>query len=137
MITLSFGCGKKEHFAGPDIILKKWSDAVKRMSYPVYSQCEAYPKSQAVFFEMYRDYYFQDVLVTDIEDDSPDRIKKDIHGDRFIYRNVKFECAEIARKTSRALCIVRGDVDFVRFIDGKRKNDGWLMANRTLIRIKR
>ena len=55
LLVLYGGCTKKERFAEPGYILKKWARAVKKLNYKVYRQCEAYPKNARVFYEMYKD----------------------------------------------------------------------------------
>jgi hypothetical protein len=130
-------CKKEENTAHFDALLRKWCRSLRDLHYNNYRSCEAHPKAYAVFKEMYRDYYFEDIMLVDIEDADDSRTMKDPDGDSFVYRNADFECAEISRKTGRPTHVVRGNVMFVKYGSGPRSGEGWLMSNRTLVRIKR
>jgi hypothetical protein len=129
-------CEKEKPFVEPGFVLKKWSRAIKDLNYQDYSACEAYPKSEAVFRDIYRDRYFEDFMVTEIEKPNEERTKKDIDGKTFVYRKISFECAEVLRKTKKPGAVLRGEVDFIKYID-KNSKSGWLMWNRNIVRIKR
>jgi len=137
IIVIVFSCTKEEKFVEPDFILKKWSDSIKQLDYNKYKDCEAYPKGKKVFNEMYKTNYFVDLMVTDIEDLDKDNVNKDHKGNSYLTRKVSFECAEVKRISRKPAGLLRGDVDFVRFLNGSRKKEGWLMWNRSIIRIKR
>ncbi len=130
-------CKEKEKFVEPDFVLKKWAGAIKSLNYKRYKECEAYPKSGGVFSNMYKSYYPSDIMVVSIEDLDEEDIKKDYKGASYHQRKVEFEFTEISRKRKRAVQLVRGDVFFVKFLDGLNVKKGWLMANRTLTRVKR
>lgn len=135
LVTLS--CTKKEKFVEPEYIFAKWVRAIEQLNYADYRRCEAFPKSEAVFRDQYRDSYFADPMVNEIEDLDEKNVLKDPEGRQFVKRNVTFECTEIVRKSRKASAVLRGDVDFIRYTDGPRKGDGWLMWNRKMIRISR
>lgn len=128
------GCKKKEYFPEPELILNKWSKATLDLDYETYKKCEAYPREKGVFNEMYRYFYFTDITIINIEKLDEKDIRTDFEGNRFHKRNVVFECAEVSRSGKVKVKQVKGEVFFVKFLDGDRVKDGWLMANRTIIR---
>ena len=134
LLFFLYSCKEKERFAEPEIILNKWSKATETLNYEDYRKCEAYPREKAVFNEIYKDYYFSQVTVTKIEDLDKHDIKKDFEGNSFIKRNVFFQCAEFDRQTQKKRQSVKGEVFFIKFTDSAREKEGWLMANRTIIR---
>lgn len=129
-------CGKEKKFTAPEDVFAKWSRAIERLNYAEYASCEAYPKSEGVFREMFRDSYYADLMVTEVEKLDEQEVLKDHQGDSYIKRNVQFECNEIRRKDRKPVRLLRGDVDFVRYTDGDRKARGWLMWNRKIIRVE-
>lgn len=129
-------CKKEKKFTAPEIIFSKWARAIETLDYPAYASCEAYPKSEGVFREMFRDSYYADLMVLEVEKLNEKNILKDHQGNSYIKRNVQFECNEIRRKDRKPVRLLRGDVDFIRFTDGERQNRGWLMWNRKIIRIE-
>jgi len=130
-------CKKEKKFAEPEYIFAKWTRAIERLNYKEYASCEAFPKEEPVFREIYRDYYYTDLMVTEVEKLDEKKIHKDPMGHAFISRNVQFECTEIRRSDRKPLMLLRGDVDFIRYIEGGRAAQGWLMWNRKIIRIER
>jgi hypothetical protein len=130
-------CKKEKKFAEPEYIFAKWTRAIERLNYKEYASCEAFPKEEPVFREIYRDYYYTDLMVTEVEKLDEKKIHKDPMGHAFISRNVQFECTEIRRNDRKPLMLLRGDVDFIRYIEGGRAAQGWLMWNRKIIRIER
>ena len=137
MMVLATGCSKKEDLSQYDVLLRKWCRSLRDLNYANYRACEAHPKSAPVFQEMYRDYYFEDIMIVDIEDPDDENRKKDPEGNEFRYRGADFECSEVSRRTGRPTQVVRGNVLFVRYLEGPRKGDGRLLSNRTIVRIKR
>jgi len=129
-------CKKKEKFAEPEYMLKKWARSIEDLNYRDYASCEAYPKSEGVFIEMYREYYLRDVVITRIEDLDRKNVRKDPEGNNFHQRKVEFECREFKRSTGAPVKLIRGDVSFIRFLEGSGKKNGWLMWNRSLVRIE-
>jgi hypothetical protein len=130
-------CKKEKKFAEPEYIFSKWARSIETFNYIDYASCEAYPKSEPVFRDMYRENYYTDLMVTEIEKFDEKKVKMDGKGDSFISRNVQFECTEIRRKDKKPVRVLRGDVDFIKFIDGDRTKQGWLMWNRKIIRFER
>lgn len=130
-------CGSQKKHVEPDYVLKKWSKAIRDLNYRDYSACEAYPRSEAVFKEMYKDYYIVDLMVTDKEDVDEKNVRKDRDGKSYIHRSVSFEGAIVQRKGKEPVQVLRGDAVFIKFIDSERSDEDWLISNRTFIRIDR
>ncbi len=130
-------CKKDDKVPEPAYVLQKWAKSLEKLNYKKYSKCEAYPKAESVFREMYRDYYIIDIATIDVEDADEKEIRKNYKGDSFLHRAVSFEGTAVKRDSKKPYQLIRGDAVFVKFIDGKRKNDGWLMSNRTLTRINK
>jgi len=137
LILAVFSCKKEKKFAEPEYIFAKWARAIESLNYGDYASCEAYPKSEGVFREMFRESYYADLMVTDVEKLREDRVLKDHRGKSYIKRNVQFECSEIRRRDRKPLRLLRGDVDFIFYVDDDRSRKGWLMWNRKIIRIER
>lgn len=135
VFILSTGCKKEKRFNEAYYILGKWANSTRSLDYRAYQECEANPKAPSVFREMFSDRYYEAVEVTSISKLDEDDIRKDPDGRPFMHREVSFECREISRRTGRQLQAVKGDVLFIHFTQGPRKDDGWLMLNRTMIRI--
>jgi hypothetical protein len=132
-----FSCGTQKKYTEPDYILKKWSKAIRDLNYRAYSACEAYPRSESVFKEMYKDYYIVDLMVTDKEGVDEDDVRKDPDGKSYIRRSISFEGTIVQRKNKEPVQVLRGNAIFIKFIDGQRADDDWLISNRTFIRIDR
>jgi hypothetical protein len=130
------GCKKEKKFMEPDFIFAKWARAIESLNYSEYASCEAYPKSEGVFREMFRETYYVDLMVTDVEKLDEKNILK-ARGVSYMKRNVRFECTEVRRRDRRPQRVLRGDVDFIKFLDSSRAKQGWLMWNRKIIRIDR
>jgi hypothetical protein len=130
-------CKKEKKFADPEYIFSKWSRAIELLNYPEYAVCEAYPKSEGVFREIYRDTYYSDLMVVDVEKLDENNIEKDHNGKKYIKRNVQFECTEVRRRDKKPVRVLRGDVDFIKFVEPDTNKRGWLMWNRKIIRIDR
>lgn len=128
-------CRDQKKYAHPGAVLKRWAGAIRDLNYREYSRCEAYPKGEAVFREMYNDYYIVDLMVTDFQEVDEDAIKQDQDGNRFLQRSISFEGALVSRRTNKPEQVLRGDALLVKFLDGERAKGGWLLWNRTLVRI--
>ena len=116
-------------------MLQKWAKAIEKLDYKKYSVCEAYPRSWAVFNEIYKDDYFTDIMVIEVGEPDEDNIKKDYKGNAFIRCSVSFEGAAVKRGKSESYQIIRGDIIFIKFIECDRSDEGWLISNRTIIRV--
>ncbi|MBN1532619.1 MAG: hypothetical protein JXA20_08155 [Spirochaetes bacterium] len=127
---------KEEHFPEPAQVFSRWSSALKNLNYGEYRQCEAFPKEEGVFRDMYRFTYYTDCAVREFEDLDRDDVKKNSKGERYLQRRVWFECAEVRRETGRQTQILRGEVSFIKYLSGDRTGDGWLMWNRSLYRME-
>jgi hypothetical protein len=130
-------CKKEKKFTEPEFIFSKWSHAIEMLNYPDYASCEAYPKSEGVFREMYREAYYADPMVMEVEKLDEKKVAKDHLGNSYLKRNVQFECTEVRRRDRKPVRLLRGDVDFIKFTSGDRQKQGWLMWNRKIVRIKR
>ena len=126
-------CKNKELFLDPAYIFLKWSSAVKNLNYKEYSECEASPKDESVFKDMYGDFYLSDLVIRNIGEFNPKDTKQDIVGYEYMFRKVYFECVRINRKKGLPVQNMKGDVEFINYIDGPKKDRGWLMFNRTII----
>ena len=135
--AVMFSCKKKEKIPEPGYVLEKWSNAIKDFNYSNYCKCEAYPRSDAVFREMYKNEYFTDIAITSVEDVDYDKIEKDYDGNSYIKCSVTFEGTSVKRKYDKPFQAIRGDVLFIKFLDGERQKDGWLISNRSILRINR
>ncbi len=133
----SITCKRKKKFLTPTVVMRKWSRSIKTLNYNIYRQCEAYPKTQKAFLEMYKDFYPENLMVIYVDDVDKKTVRKDAAGDKYFQRKVNFEFSDIKRSTKKQQFVVRGTVDFVRFTSGARVKDGWLMASRNMMRIKR
>ncbi len=131
------GCKKVEKTPEPAYVIMKWARAIQDLNYKNYARCEAYPKSEAVFRDMYRDYYLSDLMVTSVEDADEKDIRKDQDGNPFIHRSLSFEASSVKRATGKPYQVVRGDAVFIKFTEGTLAAQGWLMSNRTFVTINR
>ncbi|MCL2155959.1 MAG: hypothetical protein FWH53_09870 [Leptospirales bacterium] len=132
-LLLISSCKKKEIFVDPAYIFLKWSSAVKNLNYKEYSECEAFPKDESVFREIYGDFYLSDLIIRDLGKFNEKDTKIDAAGYEYKFRSVYFECVRIMRKTGRPAQNMKGDVEFINYIYGPKKDKGWLMFNRTII----
>ncbi len=136
-ILILAGCKKEKRFVEPEYVFAKWARATETLNYGEYASCEAYPKSEGVFHEMFRNSYFADMMVIETGKSVEKTDPKENGKGRYIVRNVQFECAEVRRRDRRPVRVLRGDVDFIRFLEGDRLKRGWLMWNRKIVRIER
>ena len=132
---LVLSCKKEKKVDEPSLVLQRWTKSINDLNYKNYSRCEAYPKDRAVFKEMYKHYYLVDLMTIEVGRPAKKDIRKDHNGNSFIQRPVSFEATSVKRSSKKPYQLIRGDVTFIKFLDGKRKKDGWLISNRTLLRI--
>lgn len=135
--ALFTSCKDESRFVEPNYVLRRWASAIQQMNYREYATCEAHPKSEAVFREMYREYYLVDVMATEVDDAESAEELKDAEGWRYLRRQLDFEATVVSRKGGKQSGLIRGNVEFVKYIDGKRAKDGWMLSNRTLIHVPR
>ena len=134
MVISLDSCKKEKKIPEPVFVLKKWGKALEELNYRLYCQCEAYPKDVSVFRDMYKEYYIIDLMAIEVEDEDKEDVRKDYNNNAYLYRAVSFEGTAVKRDTKKPYQLVRGDAVFIKFLDGERKNDGWLMSNRTITR---
>jgi hypothetical protein len=132
-LLLVISCKKKEIFVDPAYIFLKWSSAVRSLNYKEYSECEAFPKDESVFRELYGNFYLTGLTIRNLGKFNEKDTKTDAAGYEYKFRSVYFECVRIIRKTGRPVQNMKGDVEFINYIDGPKKDKGWLMFNRTII----
>jgi hypothetical protein len=130
-------CKKEKKFVEPEYVFARWSKAIEALHYSDYAACEAYPKSEGVFREMYRDSYYADLMVTEVGKPDEKKVSVDRDGNSYVKRNVQFECSEVRRANRRHTRVLRGDVDFIKFVSGEREKQGWMMWNRRIVRVER
>lgn len=135
VVTLGavISCKEKKAFVDPAFVFMKWSAAVKNLNYQEYAECEAFPKDEMVFRELYGDFYFADLLIRELGEYNENDVRSDVEGHKYNLRKVYFECKRIERSTGRAVQEMKGDIEFISYLDGPRLNKGWLMYNRTII----
>ena len=131
----NFSCKKKEVDLEPVYVLQKWIRSIEKLDYTVYSKCEAYPKSEGVFLEIYKEDYFTDLTVTRVEEADEENVRKDYKGNSYVSRKAYFEASAVKRGNGEAYQLVNGDAEFFKFLDGEKSRDGWLIANRTITRV--
>ena len=132
-LALIISCKEKKAFVDPAFVFMKWSSAVKNLNYNDYTECEAFPKDEIVFRELYNDFYFADLLIRELGEYKESDVRSDVEGNKYNIRKVYFECKRIERKTGRAVQEMKGDIEFISYISGPKLNKGWLMYNRTII----
>ncbi len=127
-------CKKDDIFVDPAYVFLKWSYAVKSLNYGSYSTCEAFPKSDDVFRELYSNYYYDDLVTRDLGTYKEKDVRTDLYGKKYNYRTVYFECRRVERKSGRTVESMKGEVEFIQYTDKPDSDRGWLMYNRTIIR---
>lgn len=136
-VLAASACKKAEKTPEPAYVMVKWARSIQDLNYQAYAGAEAFPKSEAVFRDVYRDYYLADLMVTSVEDADEKDVRTDVDGGRFIHRSLSFEASAVKRASGRPYQVVRGDAVFIKYIEGKKAARGWLMSNRTFIAINR
>ena len=115
-------CKKKERFLEPRFLLAQWVEATEKLNYKAYSKYEAFPKSEAVFREIYRETYYANPLIVNVEEFDKDKTYKDNNGNLFYKRDVRFECSEVNRKTKKYTRVIKGEVSLIRYVKYKDVN---------------
>ncbi|MBN2079558.1 MAG: hypothetical protein JW838_11375 [Spirochaetes bacterium] len=131
------GCKKEKPFVEPAYVFAKWTRATETLNYRDYVSCEAYPKSEGVFREKFRYTYYSEMMPVEVGDAVERRDPHENGKGRYKKRTVQFECAEVRRRDRKHVRVLRGEVDFIRFLEGKNAKKGWLMWNRNIVRIDR
>ncbi len=133
LMFFALSCKEKKAFVDPAYVFMKWSSAVKNLNYKEYAECEAFPKDEIVFRELYTDFYYSDLIIRELGKLNENDTGSDIDGFKYNIRKVYFECRRVERKTGRAVQEMKGDIEFINYINGPKLNKGWLMYNRTII----
>ncbi|NLV66248.1 MAG: hypothetical protein GXY14_01100 [Spirochaetes bacterium] len=118
----------------PAYVFTRWSLAVKVLDYARYSSCEAFPKPPDVFRELYGKYYYADLITRDLGEYNPADVRTDIDGKRYTRRMVYFECSRVERRSGKKAEEMKGEVEFIQYMDEPGVRRGWLMYSRTIIR---
>lgn len=134
LALLAGSCKDDDIFVDPAYVFMKWSHAVKVLDYSKYSSCEAFPKSDDVFRELYGKYYYADLITRDIGEYKPGDVRTDIDGKRYTHRTVYFECSRVQRSSGKTIEAMKGEVEFIQYMDEPGSRRGWLMYSRTIIR---
>ncbi len=133
-MPLLLSCKEPPEFEEPSRVLAKWALAIKQLNHSLYRSCEAFPKQAAVFAEIYRDFYYDDLTVIESERKDSGEQQKDHEGNLFRSREVSFECYVVSRKTGKRVRKMNGSVSMIKYSE-KRSSEGWLMFNRTLTEV--
>lgn len=136
-VVLAASCKKKERIVEPHSVLVRWAKAIQNLEHRDYARCEAYPKSEPVFRDMFRDYYYADLMAVSIGQPDEGDVRRDFEGNPYIQVPVSFEGSVVRRSTGKPYQVVRGDAVFIKFVEGKRKAQGWLLSNRTIVTVPR
>ncbi|MFH0976648.1 MAG: hypothetical protein V1874_12770 [Spirochaetota bacterium] len=136
-VMAGLSCKKQKIITEPEIVLQRWAKAIEQNDYHNYSRCEANPKSEVVFREMFRDDYYADLKVVELEEPDKSDIQKDFSGNEYIHRTLVFDGTVVKRGKGTSFQNVRGDIMFIKYLDGKKGKDGWLIWNRTIMRVNK
>lgn len=131
------GCKKEKPFVEPAYVFAKWTRATETLNYADYASCEAYPKEEGVFREMFRETYYSEMMPIEVSDAVERRDSREEGKGRHLTRTVQFECAEVRRRDRKHVRVLRGEVEFIRFLEGDPAKRGWLMWNRNIVRVDR
>ena len=124
-IAAIVSCSGKKDFSSEQGILNAWATAAKNRDNGAYSRVSAYPRTPDQFNEMYRDYYFADIIVVDVSGES-DPVKG-ADGKSFVKKEISFTGYSVNRKDNKRSPMT-GKVDLIKFKDGT----AWLVANRVV-----
>ena len=131
-LAVVISCKDENRFVEPNFVLTKWAGSIQNLNYRDFASCEAFPKSEATFREMYRNYYFVDIMTTEIEDADDKNARKDQEGNSYLHRSLEFEGAIINRQTRKATGVIRGNAVFVKFLRvSARRTDGSFPTGRS------
>jgi hypothetical protein len=127
-VLVAVGCSHKKDYSAEQGLLNAWSVALKNRDFSLYSKYEAYPKTIDQFNEVYRDYYFSDIVVMDVGSTS-DPLKNS-NDESYVKKEISFSGYVISRKDQKRSPFT-GKLDLVNF---PSKKDLWLIANRMIVR---
>ena len=128
MFFLAVGCSHKKDYSMEQGLLNAWGSAIKNRDFSLYSKYEAYPKTIDQFNEIYKDYYFSDIIVIDIS--SPSDPLKNSNDELYIKKEASISGYVISRKDQKRSHFT-GKIDLISM---SSKKDLWMIANRIIVR---
>lgn len=134
IINLSTSCNKKVNYDLENSIISSWAYSIKTLNYKEYVKYEANAKEKKVFNEMYKEYYIDSPVVYKVESDLENE-KEDKWGNKYYQKKVYFNGYIIMRDKQKDKMLLKADALLIKYTNGDRKNDGWLLFNRTFVRI--
>jgi len=134
-IIMFSGCTEKKDFSEPAGVINNWADAIKKLDYTTYSRIEAFPKSERSFKKMYDEYFIENITVTEVDPVNGVQNGKDHNNTQIEFKNVQFMANAVNRSTGKTYQSVMGQVKMIRYPEGKKSERGWMLSNRTLVRI--
>ncbi len=135
VVILAGGCKKERDLTEPGQLLNGWANATEKLNYSKYSNVEAFPRAERSFRKMYEDHYISHIRITGVDPKEGVKTGKDHNGTAIEYMNVQFIANTVKRNTGKPLQSVRGEVKMIRYPEGSRSGKGWMLSNRTIIRI--
>ena len=135
VIILAVGCKEERDYSEPEHLLNYWANATEKLDYSKYSRIEASPSAERSFRKMYENYYISNIRITDVDPEEGVNSGKDHNETAIEYKNVHFIANTVVRNTGKPLQSVRGEVKMIRYPEGRKSDKGWMMSNRTIIRI--
>lgn len=135
VLLCTTACKEKPHDPDPSVYMAQWVRAIEARDYSAYAAREAYPLSKEDFLKRYKDHWFSDLLITRLGDYDPEKIHTDHQGMTGTSRLLYFEMVERDRASGAARTLLSGDVLFVNYTEGPLKEKGWVMLNRSFVRI--
>ncbi len=134
IILINLSCSKKKNYNKEEAIILDWLSAVKELNYDLYRSKVAFPRDINVFKAMYQDYYIEFPIIEKVEEKS-EKVTTDAAGNQYYKRKLYFNAKIIMRNKVGKNMLLRADVILIKFLNGDRQNDGWLISNRTFIRV--
>lgn len=125
LVSAIVSCSSKKDFSAEQSLLGVWANAAKNRDLASYTRISAYPRSAEQFNEMYRDYYFSDIVVVDVSGESDSL--KDSGGQSYVKKEISFTGYSVNRKDAKRSPMT-GKVDLVKFSGGT----SWLVSSRVV-----
>ncbi|MFW5752191.1 MAG: hypothetical protein ACOCW8_02515 [bacterium] len=134
-VSIFGGCTEKKDFNEPASVINHWADAIKKLDYTTYRRIEAFPKSERSFKKMYDKYFIENITVTEVDPVDGVQTGKDHNETQIEFKNVQFMANAVNRSTGKTYQSVMGQVKMIRYPEGEKSDRGWMLSNRTLVRI--
>jgi len=134
-VIMLAGCTEKKDFSEPATVINQWADAIKKLDYSTYRRIEAFPKSERSFKKMYDEYFIENITVTEVDPVDDVQRGKDHNNTPIEFKNVQFMANAVNRSTGKPYQSVMGQVKMIRYTEGNKSERGWMLSNRTLVRI--